>query len=69
MSNFGQRFKNTEVHWNFSKGLDKEILLWHSDNCMTLVLFAVQEALGIAYRVIKEQQGQLGCLMHLVCAL
>ena len=69
MSNFWKRFKSAEVYWNLSKGLDEEILLWLSDNCVTLAQFAVQEALGTAYRVIREQQGQLDCLMHLMCAL
>lgn len=57
------------MYWNLSKGPDKEIFLWRSDNCVTLVPFAVQEALGIAYRAIRDQQGQVDCLMHLVCAL
>lgn len=69
MSNFWKSFKNAEVYWNLSNGLDKEIFLLHSNTCMSCALFAVQEALGIAYRVIREQQGQLDCLMHLVCTL
>jgi len=47
MSNFWKIFKNGEVYWNLSKGLDKEIFLWHSDNSVTLAPFAVQENLGM----------------------
>lgn len=58
-----------QKYWNLSKGLDREIFLWHSDSCVTLEPFAVQEALRIAYRLKREQQGQLDCLMHSVGVL